>query len=157
MCIRDRIEGAHAGKGLGHEFLRHIERSAIILHVVDLTGGYEGRDPVEDYEIIKRELELYAPELAERPCIVVGNKIDMPGAEEAAKRLAEVVRRDSIARAGGDEFATSPLDPRLIFTTMIFFCSRLMSVLSSSPFDTAACKSTTSRNRRTPVHAYNYL
>lgn len=103
------IEGAHAGKGLGHEFLRHIERSAIILHVVDLTGGYEGRDPVEDYEIIKRELELYAPELAERPCIVVGNKIDMPGAEEAAKRLAEVVRRDSIARAGGDEFATSPL------------------------------------------------
>ena len=113
------IEGAHAGKGLGHEFLRHIERSAIILHVVDLTGGYEGRDPVEDYEIIKRELELYAPELAERPCIVVGNKIDMPGAEEAAKRLAEVVRRDSIARAGGDEFATSPLDPRLFCTSTV--------------------------------------
>ena len=113
------IEGAHAGKGLGHEFLRHIERSAIILHVVDLTGGYEGRDPVEDYEIIKHELELYAPELAERPCIVVGNKIDMPGAEEAAKRLAEVVRRDSIARAGGDEFATSPLDPRLFCTSTV--------------------------------------
>lgn len=113
------IEGAHAGKGLGHEFLRHIERSAIILHVVDLTGGYEGRDPVEDYEIIKRELELYAPDLAERPCIVVGNKIDMPGAEEAAKRLAEVVRRDSIARAGGDEFAVSPLDPRLFCTSTV--------------------------------------
>ena len=52
------------GKGLGHEFLRHVERTALILHVVDLTGGFEGRDPVEDYEIIKRELALYAPELA---------------------------------------------------------------------------------------------
>ena len=80
------IEGAHEGRGLGHEFLRHIERTALIVHVVDLTGDYEGRDPLEDYDIINRELALYADELAARPRIVVANKIDVPGAEEVADR-----------------------------------------------------------------------
>ena len=106
------IEGAHEGKGLGHEFLRHVERCAIILHVIDLTGGYEGRDPVEDYRIINNELKAYLPELAERPCIVVGNKVDAPGVEDAARRLEEEVRRDSVERAGGNEYAESPLTPR---------------------------------------------
>lgn len=113
------IEGAHAGKGLGHEFLRHIERSALILHVVDLSGGFEGRDPVEDYRIIKRELELYAHDLADRPCIVVGNKIDAPGAQLAVDRLAEEVKKDSIAAAGGDEFAASSLNPKLFLTSAL--------------------------------------
>lgn len=107
------IEGAHEGRGLGHEFLRHIERTALIVHVVDLTGDYEGRDPLEDYDIINRELALYADELAARPRIVVANKIDVPGAEEVADRLAERVREDSIAAAGGDEFSPSPVDPKL--------------------------------------------
>ena len=107
------IEGAHEGRGLGHEFLRHIERTALIVHVVDLTGDYEGRDPLEDYDIINRELALYADELAARPRIVVANKIDVPGAEEVADRLVERVREDSIAAAGGDEFAPSPVDPKL--------------------------------------------
>ncbi len=89
------IEGAAEGKGLGHEFLRHVERTALILHVVDLTGGLEGRDPVEDYEIIKRELELYAPELADRPVIVVGNKVDVPGTEENLERLRAHVKSES--------------------------------------------------------------
>lgn len=89
------IEGAAEGKGLGHEFLRHVERTALILHVVDLTGGFEGRDPVEDYEIIKRELALYAPELADRPVIVVGNKVDVPGTEENLERLRAHVRAES--------------------------------------------------------------
>ena len=107
------IEGAHEGRGLGHEFLRHIERTALIVHVVDLTGDYEGRDPLEDYDIINRELALYADELAARPRIVVANKTDVPGTEEAAERLAARVREDSIAAAGGDEFAPSPVDPKL--------------------------------------------
>ena len=82
------IEGAAQGKGLGHEFLRHVERSALILHVLDLSGGWEGRDPVEDFKIIEAEIAAYAPELAERPRIIVGNKADTPEAEERAPRVA---------------------------------------------------------------------
>ncbi len=82
------IEGAHEGAGLGHAFLRHIERSALILHVVDLSGGWEDRDPVADAETIDRELALHAAELARRPQIVIGNKLDIEGAEEASERLA---------------------------------------------------------------------
>lgn len=81
------IEGASEGRGLGHEFLRHIERTALILHVIDLTGGFEGRDAVEDYETINNELKAYAFELSERPQIVVANKCDMPGTEEALKAI----------------------------------------------------------------------
>ena len=106
------IEGASEGVGLGHDFLRHVDRCRLILHVVDVSG-LEGRDPCEDFAAINRELALYADELAARPRIVVANKIDVPGAEEVADRLAERVREDSIAAAGGDEFASSPVDPKL--------------------------------------------
>lgn len=98
------IEGAAEGKGLGHEFLRHVERTALILHVVDLTGGLEGRDPVHDYEVINRELELYAEDLAKRPRIVVANKVDMSGVEDNLARLKERVRKDS------DELSEKLLD-----------------------------------------------
>lgn len=107
------IEGAHVGRGLGHEFLRHIERTALIVHVVDLTGDWEGRDPVSDYDIINQELALYASDLAARPRMVVANKIDAPNTEEACERLAQRVKEDSVAAAGGDEFAQSPIDPKL--------------------------------------------
>lgn len=109
------IEGAHEGKGLGHEFLRHIERTALIVHVVDMTGGYEGRDPVEDYRIINRELALYATELAERPRIVVANKCDVAGTEEAVRRLEEEVRKDAIEAAGGNEFADGVEEASRVF------------------------------------------
>ncbi len=107
------IEGASEGRGLGHEFLRHIERTALIVQIVDLTGDWEGRDPLEDYEIIKNELAEYASDLAERPRIVVANKIDAPGTDEACEALAVRVREDSIAAAGGNEFVESPIDPKL--------------------------------------------
>ncbi len=90
------IEGAHEGKGLGHAFLRHIERSALIIHVVDLTGGYESRDVIEDYEIINRELELHAVDLAERPRVVVGNKADVVGVEESDERLRARAEADGL-------------------------------------------------------------
>lgn len=77
------IEGAHTGAGLGHEFLRHIERTRILIHVVDASGT-EGRDPMADFEAICRELELYNPELLLRPTLVAGNKTDIPG-EQAAE------------------------------------------------------------------------
>ncbi|MDO9557142.1 MAG: GTPase ObgE [Coriobacteriia bacterium] len=82
------IEGASEGVGLGHAFLRHIERTALILHVVDLSGSYEGRDPVADLGIINAELAAHAAELAERPQIVVGNKVDIPGADIASRDVA---------------------------------------------------------------------
>ncbi len=107
------IEGAHEGRGLGHEFLRHIERTALIVHIVDLTGDWEGRDPLNDYRVINEELALYADELAARPRIVVANKIDVAGSEEVADKLAELVRADSVAAAGGNEFVESPIDPKL--------------------------------------------
>ena len=84
------IEGASKGKGLGHQFLRHIERSALILHVVDMTGGYEQRDPVSDFHIINQELADYTQDLATRPQIVVANKCDMPGTKDNIKRLKAV-------------------------------------------------------------------
>lgn len=88
------IEGASEGRGLGHQFLRHIERTALILHVVDVTGGFEQRDPVADYHAINAELAAYATELAERPQLVVANKCDMPGCEEAVARLRQAAEED---------------------------------------------------------------
>ena len=70
------IEGASEGIGLGHAFLRHVERCRLLLHIVDVAGS-EGRDPVEDFEKINLELRRFNPELAERPQIVAGNKIDL--------------------------------------------------------------------------------
>lgn len=70
------IEGASEGAGLGHDFLRHVDRCRLLLHVVDVSGS-EARDPLEDFEAINRELEQYSPELAARPQIVVGNKCDI--------------------------------------------------------------------------------
>lgn len=71
------IEGAAEGKGLGHEFLRHIERSALLVHVIDVTGGYDGCAPLDAYNIVQHELGAYAPELLERPSMVVLNKCDL--------------------------------------------------------------------------------
>ena len=75
------IEGASEGIGLGHEFLRHVERCRMLLHIVDVAGS-EGRDPIEDFEKINLELERFNPELAECPQIVAGNKIDLATDEQ---------------------------------------------------------------------------
>lgn len=77
------IEGASEGVGLGHEFLRHVDRCRLIVHVVDVSGS-EGRDPVGDFESINAELEKFNPELASRPQIVAANKTDMASPEQLA-------------------------------------------------------------------------
>lgn len=83
------IEGASQGVGLGHEFLRHTERTRLLIHVVD-TAGTEGRDPVEDIKTINRELELYDSRLAQRPQIIAANKMDItPQAEDNLVRIKE--------------------------------------------------------------------
>jgi len=87
------IEGAHAGVGLGHQFLRHIERTRVIVHVIDMAA-IEGRDPYEDYLTINKELQEYNLRLMERPQIIVANKMDMPEAEENLKLFKEQLQED---------------------------------------------------------------
>jgi GTP-binding protein len=80
------IEGAHRGLGLGREFLRHIMRCRLLIFVVDIAGS-EGRNPVEDLQNLRRELDLYNPTLSARPWLVVANKMDLPGATENLNAL----------------------------------------------------------------------
>jgi GTPase len=82
------IEGAHRGLGLGHEFLRHITRCRVLIFVVDIAGS-EGRNPVEDLQNLRREIDLYDPTLSSRAWFVVANKMDLPGAKENLKALQE--------------------------------------------------------------------
>jgi GTPase len=80
------IEGAHRGLGLGHEFLRHITRCRVLVFVVDVAGS-EGRNPSEDLQNLRREIDLYDPTLPSRAWLVVANKMDLPGAKENLKAL----------------------------------------------------------------------
>lgn len=82
------IEGAHRGVGLGHEFLRHITRCRVLIFVVDVAGS-EGRNPVEDLQNLRQEIDLYDPTLSSRAWFVVTNKMDLPGAKENLKALQE--------------------------------------------------------------------
>jgi GTP-binding protein len=89
------IEGAHTGLGLGHDFLRHIERTRILVHVVD-ASGIEGRDPVKDFYAINNELKSYSKKLAERPQLIVANKMDLPGASDNVERLRSELKPKGI-------------------------------------------------------------
>ncbi|MEG1878798.1 MAG: GTPase ObgE [Pseudoflavonifractor sp.] len=80
------IEGAAEGAGLGHDFLRHIDRCRLLLHIVDVSGS-EGRDPVEDFDAICEELRQYSPELATRPMLVAGNKADIAPDKDLSEKL----------------------------------------------------------------------
>lgn len=75
------IEGAHKNKGLGHEFLRHITRCRVLIFVIDIAGS-EGRDPIEDLQLLRTEIKLYSEDLAKQPWIIIANKMDIEGAEE---------------------------------------------------------------------------
>ncbi|MGT2887133.1 GTPase ObgE [Streptococcus didelphis] len=96
------IEGASQGVGLGTQFLRHIERTRVILHVIDMSAS-EGRDPFEDYQAINNELETYNLRLMERPQLIVANKMDMPEAQENLKIFKEKLAEQY------DEFEDLPM------------------------------------------------
>src|SRR5690625_620418 len=87
------IEGAHEGVGLGHQFLRHVERTRIIVHVIDMAGS-EGRDPYDDYVKINFELSEYDATLAKKPQIIAANKMDMPNAPELLQQFKEKLSKD---------------------------------------------------------------
>ena len=84
------VEGASEGVGLGHDFLRHVERTRMLVHVLDISGS-EGRDPLEDYDAILRELDAYG-DLKNRPMLIAANKLDLPGAQENLERLREKLK-----------------------------------------------------------------
>lgn len=83
------VEGAAEGAGLGHRFLRHVERTRVLVHVVDLSGS-EGRDPLEDLAVIRGELERYAPQLNEKPMVIVANKVDLMSDDDRDAALARL-------------------------------------------------------------------
>jgi GTP-binding protein len=87
------IEGAHEGHGLGHEFLRHVERNRLLVHLVEAVPS-DGSDPVANYRTIRHELELYSPTLARRPEVLVVTKMDLTGAAEASERIAHELCRE---------------------------------------------------------------
>ncbi|MCI0333596.1 MAG: GTPase ObgE [Planctomycetes bacterium] len=87
------IEGAHAGAGLGHEFLRHVERTRVLVHLVE-PAPTDGTDPIENYRAIRSELEHYGHGLADRPEIIAVSKAELPGAEEVQHKLATATGRE---------------------------------------------------------------
>jgi GTP-binding protein len=87
------IEGAHAGAGLGHQFLRHVERCRVLIHLIDPAAPGEGREPKADYAAINKELALYSPELAKKPQVVALSKMDVPEARDGAKAFVKAMAR----------------------------------------------------------------
>ena len=87
------IEGASEGVGLGDKFLRHIERTKVIAHIIDMSG-IEGRDPYEDYLVINKELEKFSPKLLQKPMIIIANKMDMESAKENLKEFQKKVDKE---------------------------------------------------------------
>lgn len=90
------IEGASEGAGLGHQFLRHVERCRVLIHVIDLAAEGEGRDPLQDYKVLNRELERHSGALAEKPQVVAANKVDLPFAKERLKKLKASLKRRGV-------------------------------------------------------------
>ncbi|NFX29224.1 GTPase ObgE [Staphylococcus aureus] len=87
------IEGASDGVGLGHQFLRHVERTKVIVHMIDMSGS-EGREPIEDYKVINQELAAYEQRLEDRPQIVVANKMDLPESQDKLILFKEEIGED---------------------------------------------------------------
>ncbi|MDT6980426.1 GTPase ObgE [Levilactobacillus zymae] len=102
------IEGAANGIGLGFQFLRHVERTRVILHVIDMSG-VEGRDPYDDFEKINRELQAYDPDILKRPQIVVANKMDMPAAAANLATFKQQLGQDELLADTPEVFAISTI------------------------------------------------
>lgn len=102
------IEGAHLGKGLGHQFLKHAERTKILVHVIDMSGEQQ-RDPLEDYEKISYELKQYSEDLADKHQILIANKMDLPESQKNLKRFQKkytenIIQISAQEKQGLDEF-----------------------------------------------------
>lgn len=121
------IKGAHKGVGLGLEFLRHIERTRLLMHVVDVAG-VDGRDPLDDFNAINAELANYNPVLAERPQVVAANKIDLPGGEENLDKFVKAVEEK-----GYSVFPISAVTNKGMKELMFFISDRLLELPRAAP------------------------
>lgn len=116
------IEGAHQGRGLGIQFLRHIERTRLLVHIID-PAPVPGRDPYEDLQVLDREMSAFSKELAERPQIVVINKCDIPGNEERTAQLTEFCRNSGLPLFTISALRGDGLDKLLSYISVFFFGS----------------------------------
>ncbi len=123
------IEGASEGAGLGHEFLRHIERTRVMIHVVD-AASTEGRDPFEDIEAINNELKTYNADLTQKPQVIAANKIDMLPDGENSEVIQKI--RDKYEPLGVKVFATSTLTGQGI-QELLYYISKVLSEINEKP------------------------
>ena len=123
------IEGASQGVGLGHEFLRHVERTRVIIHIVD-AASTEGRDPVEDIKTINAELAAYDPALAKKPQIIAANKIDVMPAEEAEEAVARL--REAFAKENIPIYAISAVSGKGV-RELLYAVSELLRETKAAP------------------------
>lgn len=106
------IEGSHQGQGLGHDFLRHIERTRIIAHLVDISA-YDGSDPVDNYHLIRQELEKYSSNLAEKPEIVIATKMDLDPQQEKLRTFQKKLDKEVFGISSASGFQIPPLTEKL--------------------------------------------
>jgi GTP-binding protein len=118
------IEGAHSGVGLGHEFLRHVERTRVLVHLVEPLPP-DGSDPVKNYRVVRRELEMHGCDLASKPEIVVVSKSELTGSEDVRERLQQAL--------GRDVFAVSAVTGRGLADLVRALVERLAQVTAESP------------------------
>jgi GTP-binding protein len=123
------IEGASEGVGLGHEFLRHIERTRMIIHIVD-AASTEGRDPIEDIYAIDKELENYNSDISKKPQVIAANKIDMLPEGEQAEIIQKI--RNEFEPKGIKVFATSTLSGKGL-QELLYYVSRTLSEINLKP------------------------
>jgi GTP-binding protein len=121
------IEGAHAGHGLGHEFLRHVERTSLLVHLVEALP-LDGSDPLQNYRAIRHELAQYSPTLAERPELLVVTKMDVTGAREVRQRIERELSRDVL----GISAVTGQGIPQLIHRIVEWLGDRAVTETASS-------------------------
>ncbi len=124
------IAGAARGAGLGHEFLRHIERTRLLVHVLDGSGGLEGRDPLQDFETVNQELAAYSTELARKPQVVAINKIDLPEARANVPRL-----REKLSARGYAVFPISAATGEGVQDLLLHVWEQLQTIPKPSPVD----------------------
>jgi GTP-binding protein len=129
------IEGASEGAGLGHAFLRHIERTAVILHVIDLSGGYEQRDPVASIGAIEAELAAHAVELAHRPVVYIGNKMDVEGAREASEAVESWARERELPYFAVSAATGEGMDSMMLAVGELVRESRTSAPVEEQPYE----------------------